>query len=206
MEKFSVVIDGYVDYLLAELERTNSNDIIIELSTDLKFKLFFNLLMERLVFRALEQGKIINSFPILKAIPINQDKRLYPEFVQIGSIDNKHTKQSKDTSFGYVKKVRKNYTEVNKEYFEDVFPCLMLCRGTLMRILEAMKLYKSRAYLIKHVIVNDKELKEHNNFSYYYPEEELKEVINDTTGDGFQDILDAELKEKYASKKIVLDA
>lgn len=174
MEKFSQIVEDYVESVIYELEDTNNEEIILEIAKDLKFNILFKLLMEELVIIALRKNKLINSFFILKSIPRESSQRLYPEFIQQGVPE-----------------------EVSGKDCEEIFKNLTLFKGTLLNILEKMELVKSRAHLIKFLVLSDKEL----NANSIYPESEIKSF----DADEFEIILKEELNEKYKNKPIIIN-
>ncbi len=174
MESFSKIVEGYVESIIHNLEDTNNEEIILEIAKDLKFNLLFKLLMEELTVIALRKNKLVNSFFILKSIPRDYSQRLYPEFIQQGSPE-----------------------EVPGKNCEEIFKNMTLFKGTLLNILEKMELFKSRANLIKFLVLNDKEI----NASSIYSESEIKSFDPDE----FEIILKEELDEKYKDEPIIIN-
>ncbi|MEK6874332.1 MAG: hypothetical protein AABX52_01125 [Nanoarchaeota archaeon] len=173
MEKFSQKIEEYVRGIIQKLEDINSEDFLIDIAKDLKFNLLFKLLMEELTEVALKENKIVNSFIVLKSISRNSSQRLYPEFIQ----------QVKPK-------------EVPGKECEEIFNNITLFKGTLLRMIEKMKLIKSRAHLIKSLVLNDSEI----NASLIYTESEIKSF----NSDDFEVILREELNEKYKDKPLII--
>lgn len=172
MEKTSQMIRKYVKSLLANLETNNSEEVILEIAKDLKFNRFFKLLMEEMVNIALEKNKLINSFLVLKSIPRNASQRLYPEFIQ----------QVKPE-------------EVPGKECEEIFNNITLFKGSLLKMIEKMRLVRSRAHLIKYLILNDTEI----NASLIYSESEIKSFDPNE----FEHILKEELTEKHYGEPII---
>lgn len=146
MEKCSEIIRKYVKDCLTTLETTNSEEIILEIAKDLKFNLFFKLILEEIVKDCIENNIILNSFYILKSISRKSVQRLYPEFIQ---------------------QVRPQEA-ANKESVE-LFNNITLFKGSLLIMLENMNLVETRAHLIKYLVLNDKEI----NANLIYSDSEI---------------------------------
>lgn len=174
MEKFSQIIRNYVETVITDLETIDKEDIILEIAKDLKFNNFFKLLMEELVVTALKKNRLINSFFILKSVSRNSSQRLYPEFIQ----------QVKPE-------------EVPGKECEEIFNNITLFKGSLLKMLENMGLVKSRAHLIKSLILNETEI----NANLIYSESEIKSFDPDE----FEQILKEELTEKYKNDSIIIN-
>ncbi len=174
MEKFSQMIEDYVGKIIQKLEDTDREDIVLEIAKDLKFNLLFKLIMEEIITIALNKNKLVNSFFILKSISRNSSQRLYPEFIQ----------QVKPE-------------EVPRKKCEEIFNNITLFKGSLLSMLEKMELVKSRAHLIKFLVLNDKEI----NASLIYSESEIKSF----NPDEFEIILKEELHKKYIGKPIIIN-
>lgn len=174
MEKFSQMIEDYVGKIIQKLEDTDREDIVLEIAKDLKFNLLFKLLVEKLLMLAVKNNKLINSFFILKSISRNSSQRLYPEFIQ----------QVKPQ-------------EVPGKECEEIFKNITLFKGSLLIMLEKMQLVKSRAHLIKSILLNDPEI----NASSIYSKSEIESFDSDE----FEIILKEELHKKYIGKPIIIN-
>jgi len=174
MKKFSQITKNYAESILTNLETTNKDDIILEIAKDLKFNNFFKLLMEELVVTASKKNKLINSFTILKFVSRESSLRLYPEFIQ----------QIKPE-------------EVPGKECEEIFNNITLFKGSLLKMLENMGLTKSKAHLIKSLILNDTEI----NANLIYSESEIKSFDQDE----FEQILKEEITKKYKNNRIIIN-
>jgi len=171
MEKFSDVTKKYIIELLDTLETTNDKSVLSEIADDLKFSLRFNLLMEELVIYALEKNKLVNSFYVLKSISRNSEQRLDPDFIQQTS-------------------------PIKGRECERLTQGVTLFKGSLLKILEKMKLAKSKEQLVKYVVISDEE----NGHSIY-----SKKEVKSFDSNNFEIVLKGELEEKYSGQPIVIN-
>ena len=118
--------------------------------------------------------KLINSFLVLKSISRYPSQRIYPEFIQ----------QVKPK-------------EVPAKECEEIFNNITLFKGSLLKMLERMKLVKSRAHLIKFLVLNDKEI----NANLIYSESEIESFDPDE----FEIVLEEELNERYKGNQIIIN-
>jgi len=146
MEKCSNIIKIYVENCLTNLETTNSEEIILDMAKDLKYNLFFKLILEEIVIVCIEKKILLNSFYILKSISRNSVQRLYPEFIQ---------------------QVRPQ--EVPNKESVELFNNITLFKGSLLTMLENMNLVETRAHLIKSLVFNEREI----NANLIYSDSEI---------------------------------
>jgi len=69
MKEFSKILDEYFSDLVKELEKSNSEEVIVDIASDLKFNDIFRILMKYFVEYCIERNVLINSFAILKFVP-----------------------------------------------------------------------------------------------------------------------------------------
>jgi len=171
MKNISEILNKYLNNLLNDLEEKNDEVILFNLGKELKYNVLFRIIIEKLFITALEQGKIINSFFAIKSIPRDHLRRIYSD--------------------SYIPAPSGNS---GKEI--EVFPGVVFSNGTLLKVLEKMKLVKTKEFYIKMLIIEEEELNE----NLFYTQEE----INEFNSDDFESILKEELEEKYGNEKIIL--
>lgn len=109
-------------------------------------------LVEEIFSKCLEEGFVINSFYLIKSIPLDSRLRKYPEFFD----------------FTFSGKIKENEQK-------EVFPNLVMQKGILYNILDSLGLEKTKKWLIMYNIIKEEEL----NQNLYYSSEELKNFCND---------------------------
>jgi hypothetical protein len=169
----SYCINKYLLDLINHMERENSDAPLLDMASELKFSPLFKILNEKLFVIALENGVIINSFFGIKNIPRDESLRLYPDFLQY-----KITQTVLDDSQ------------------EEVFDDIILFKGTLIKVLEKMKLEKTKNEYIKQLVIEDPEIDEKK----YYTKKEIERFSRDD----FEVILKEELKKKFKDKPVII--
>jgi hypothetical protein len=157
--------------MLKELEKTNNEKILLNFAKELKFNILFKVLLEKLFIITLEQGKLINSWFAIKSISRNIHQRIYPDFLQQTILTDEETQ-------------------------EEIFNGIVLFKGTLIKILEAMNLNKTKNAYIKQLVIEDMEIDE----SKYYSRKEI-EKYNSVE---FEHVLKEELKKKHKNKPLII--
>ena len=169
MEKYSELTENFIKDTVEALERTNDQKILTDIAEDLNIGPRFKLLAEQIVEYALKNNKLTNSFFLLKSVSRNPDQREHSE--ELG------------------------YAGAGKDS-EKIATGVELFKGTLIRMLEKMRLEKSREELVKCVVMDDDEITPENIYS--------KEVIDNFNYSDFEVILHDELEEKYSGKPIII--
>ena len=80
---------------------------------------------------------------------------------------------------------------------EEIFNNITLFKGSLLNMLENMNLVKTRAHLIKSLVLGDKEI----NANLIYSESEIKSFDPDE----FEALLKEELNEKYENEPVIIN-
>ncbi|MFH1332967.1 MAG: hypothetical protein ABIH53_01880 [archaeon] len=143
------------------------------MAEDLGLGLRFKVLAEQIVEHALKENKMINSFFLLKSVSRNPDQRANPEGIGYAGTGDK-----------------------NPEDYEELTNGVTLFKGPLIKMLDKMRLVKSRAELVKGVVMKDDEITP----SQIYTQEEL----DNFDASDFELVLKEELEEKYSEKPVVI--
>lgn len=109
-------------------------------------------LIEEIFVKSLKEGFVINSFYLIKSIPLDSYLRIHPEYLDLGFSG-----------------------KLDEAEQEEVFSNLILQKGVLYKVLESLNLMKSKNWLIMYNIIEEPELNE----KLYYSSDELNSFEKD---------------------------
>ncbi|MFW6025087.1 MAG: hypothetical protein ACOCRX_01975 [Candidatus Woesearchaeota archaeon] len=137
-------------------------------------------LLEDLFKRCEENNLVINSYQLIKSIPLDSSLRKYPE-----SID-----------FSYSGNFNEEIVISDKEKQVKIFDNIVMNKGILYKTLDRLGLEKSIELLIKYNIINEYKISEHK----FYDDKEI-DSFNETK---FKISLRKELEEKHSDNGILV--